>query len=584
MNSSVLYWYDQHAPVLGKSYEAAPAVSGQHWLADLLPQVPAIIMDVGAGTGRDARAFAAAGYDVIAVEPSSGMRTEAAAWPSSPRIRWVSDSLPALLTTARLGIAADVVLLNASWQHVAPGDRSRAFRKLVGLLRSGALLVLTLRHGGGDGRGDYPISVAEVIALGRDHGMQVLREGDAADPLKRSDVTWTNLVLRLPDDGTGALPLLRHLILTDAKSATYKLGLLRSLCRAADGSAGMADYSEDHVVLPLGLVALIWLQLYWPLVDADLPQTPGNKRGGEGLGFAGPGWQALTTGAVSRRDLRVGAIFAGSAAQTVHTALREAVDHVRRMPASFLTFPNGGRILETIHYRTSKPDRSLILDRERLASFGLMRVPRHVWSAMQRFAAWIEPALVSEWRRLIENYAAAQGRVADTGKIAAAMTWLDSARDVALPRARALRLLEQGQALHCVWSGKRLYSETLDVDHCLPWVAWPCGDLWNLVPADRRVNQQGKRDRLPSASALDAAASAIANWWSAAYLRSHDSALPARFVLEARASLPGLQTQEECGPEQVQAAMALQRMRLHRDQGVPEWNFVDRLRVTAQRP
>ena len=38
----------------------------------------------------------------------------------------------------------------------------------------------------------------------------------------------------MADDGTGALPLLRHVILNDAKSATYKLGLLRALCRAAE--------------------------------------------------------------------------------------------------------------------------------------------------------------------------------------------------------------------------------------------------------------------------------------------------------------------------------------------------------------
>jgi hypothetical protein len=74
------------------------------------------------------------------------------------------------------------------------------------------------------------------------------------------------VVLRLPDDGTGALPLLRHLILMDAKSATYKLGLLRSLCRTADGSAGLAEEGGDeHVRLPLGLVALNWLRLYLPL-------------------------------------------------------------------------------------------------------------------------------------------------------------------------------------------------------------------------------------------------------------------------------------------------------------------------------
>jgi hypothetical protein len=119
------------------------------------------------------------------------------------------DSLPGLLTTSRLGLAADVVSLSAVWQHVAPIDRPRAFRKMVGLLRSGGLLALTLRHGPDDGRGAHPVSLEEIEALARNHGLQVLRTVKTADLQRRPDITWTGVVLRLPDDGTGALPLLR---------------------------------------------------------------------------------------------------------------------------------------------------------------------------------------------------------------------------------------------------------------------------------------------------------------------------------------------------------------------------------------
>lgn len=567
-------WYDANAGRLATVYEAVPPTPTREWLADLLPPPPALVVDVGAGTGRDAGAFATAGYDVIAVEPSPGMRAEAERRHASPRIRWLPDSLPGLAATSRLGLAADLVSLSAVWQHVAPPDRPRAFRKLVGLLRSGGLLALTLRHGPDDGRGGHPVGLAEVEALARDHGMQVLRAVGAADRQDRPGVSWTSVVLRLPDDGTGALPLLRHLILADAKSATYKLGLLRALCRAADGAAGLAEEDgDDHVRLPLGLVGLYWLRLYLPLAAADLPQAPGNRRGAEGLGFAGPGWQAMAAGAASQRDLRVGAVFSGAAARAVHAALREAADHVCRMPANFLTYPAGGRILEASRTRVRPPGGTLVLDGPALAAFGTMRVPRHLWTAMQRFAAWVEPALIGEWARLMQGYAAAQGRRLETGTIAAAMTWSDPDRDVALPRARALSLLEEGHAVHCVWSGKRLTAERLDVDHCLPWSAWPCGDLWNLLPADRRVNQRSKRDRLPSADALRAARDAIAAWWRVAYLRPGDAVLPGRFAAEARASLPGLDAGDACCPDEVQAAMALQRVRLRQNQGVPEWSW-----------
>ncbi|MGI4941094.1 MAG: hypothetical protein ACRYHQ_11145, partial [Janthinobacterium lividum] len=206
---------------------------------------------------------------------------------------------------------------------VAPADHPHAFRKLTALLRPGGLLVLTLRHGPDDGRGRHPVSLGEIEALARDHGLQVLRAVAMADLQRRPDITWAAVVLRLPDDGTGALPLLCHLILADAKSTTYKLGLLRVLCRVVDGAAGLAVAEDEaHVRLPLGLVALPWLRLYLPLVQTDLPQASGNRRGAEGLGFAGPGWTALAAGAASTRDLRVGAMLDGEASRVMHAALR----------------------------------------------------------------------------------------------------------------------------------------------------------------------------------------------------------------------------------------------------------------------
>jgi hypothetical protein len=37
-----------------------------------------------------------------------------------------------------------------------------------------------------------------------------------------------------------------------------------------------------------------------------------------------------------------------------------------------------------------------MLDAAYLRRFGEMRVPAHLWHALQRFSAWVEPALVAE--------------------------------------------------------------------------------------------------------------------------------------------------------------------------------------------
>ncbi|WP_145144466.1 HNH endonuclease domain-containing protein [Roseomonas gilardii] len=154
------------------------------------------------------------------------------------------------------------------------------------------------------------------------------------------------------------------------------------------------------------------------------------------------------------------------------------------------------------------------------------------------------------------------------------MTWAEPSRGVALPRERALRLIGAAEGLHCVWSGRRLDAASLDIDHCLPWSAWPCGDLWNLMPAHRQVNQREKRERLPADGRLRAAGGAIQEWWQRAYLAEGDLVLPRRFRDEAGASLTGLAGEAgEPAPEAVFAALRVQRLRLRHDQQVPEWSL-----------
>jgi len=217
-------WYEAHAPTLADAYEALDPARVHGWLTDLLPRVPALVLEVGAGTGRDAAWLARLGHDVVAVEPSAAMRAEGERRQAGVGVRWVVDAMPALAATHRLGLAFDVILLSGVWQHVAPSERARVIRKLLGLLRPGGVLALTLRHGpSGPGPTMHPVSSAEVECLAREHGAVVVRTVETPDQLGRLEVSWTGVALRLPDDGTGALPLLRNVILNDQKNATYKL-------------------------------------------------------------------------------------------------------------------------------------------------------------------------------------------------------------------------------------------------------------------------------------------------------------------------------------------------------------------------
>lgn len=570
---NALNWYDENAERLAVSYEGLAAATVHAWLNGLLPATPGTVFDIGSGTGRDAAWLASLGHEVVGVEPSGAMRVQAASLHEDPRLRWFDDRLPSLSRLTALGLAADLILVSGVWQHVAPTDRTRAFRKLAGLLRSGGLLAITLRDGpAGDGREMHPTSLAEIETLAMASGMAVERVHPAQDAMGRPEVTWTNVALRLPDDGTGALPLLRYLILNDQKSSTYKLGLLRALCRAADGSGGLArDVGDGSVELPLGIVALNWLRLYLPLLKAGLPQSPSDV-GGSGLGFVREGLRSLMAGAAGYLDIRVGSVFGADRAPALHGALKDAAGTIAKMPANFLTYPGGNRIFPVASARRTVCPASILIDAGYLHSFGTMTVPADLWRAMRRFAPWIEPALVSEWTRLMKGYATGRGQKIDEGVAAAAMAWSDPDRDVGSARELALGLLKTGRTLDCVWTGRRLSPQVLDIDHCLPWSAWPCGDLWNLMPSHREVNQRLKREKLPSSETLQAAGVAICDWWASAYMAGSKLTCT-RFMEEATASLPMLQRGQTLEPTDVFNAMSLQRLRLRQDQRVPEWEW-----------
>ena len=564
--------YGTHAAELGLRYDSVGFEQVHDWLLPLLPDPPAAVLDVGAGSGRDAAWLSDRGYEVVAAEPSAPMRAYASHRHPARAVQWIDDRLPGLEVCHRVGTGFDLILLSAVWMHVEPHARERAFRKLVTLLKPGGLVAFTLRHESPSTDPTmHPVSLAELERLALRHGAIVTSCGRAADAFGRDGISWERVIVRLPDDGTGAMPLLRHLIVNNAKSSTYKLALLRTLCRIADGAAGTAmPLDEERVEIPFGLVGLYWLRLYRPLLEANLPQTPVN-RGIDGLGFTGPGYRAMID-SVATIDLRIGARFDSRSAAPLHQALKEACDTIAGMPVRHSNHPDGRPIFEVRRAGRRIRPTDYTTDLALLWSFGSLVMPRHLWQCLTRHEVWVEPALIAEWVRLIRRYADGRGIEVDEGALARAMTWSDPRRDVGIARARALAILST-RPLRCIWSGRSLTAGNLDIDHCLPWFAWPCDALWNLMPAAARVNRDAKRDRLPSDRLLLDARDRILEWWDDAYRNPEDQGIAYRFAQEARASLPGLPIAAgELDSEDVFGALRMQRMRLQNNQQIPPWD------------
>lgn len=156
------------------------------------------ILDIGAGTGRDAAYFARQGHRVLAVEPVDIMRTRAAALHTEAGITWLKDSLPRLQHTLSTEQKFDFVMMNAVWMHFDKIERRAGMRTIANLMTHGARLFMTLRHGPvPKGRRMFDVSGEETIDLAKNHGLKALysaRQGSIQSENKARAIEWTRLV------------------------------------------------------------------------------------------------------------------------------------------------------------------------------------------------------------------------------------------------------------------------------------------------------------------------------------------------------------------------------------------------------
>jgi SAM-dependent methyltransferase len=188
--------YAAEADVLARQYESITFAQAHAPYLHLIPTAPSRVLDIGAGTGRDAAALAEMGHEVVAAEPTAEMRAHAARLHPSPRIEWVDDSLPDLAKLTARAEAFDLVMMTAVWMHLDDGERRRAMPNVAGLVQSVGTFIMSLRYGPVPaGRRMFVVSAEETIALAADAGLALKRRFDnQPGGFSRADVSWVKLV------------------------------------------------------------------------------------------------------------------------------------------------------------------------------------------------------------------------------------------------------------------------------------------------------------------------------------------------------------------------------------------------------
>lgn len=189
--------YGDAAQHLITQYEALRFEDIHRPVLHLFPAPPARVLDIGAGTGRDAAALARLGHSVTAVEPTAPLRAHGETAHAGASIRWLDDLLPALPALRASGERFDLILLTAVWMHLDAAEREAAMATLARLLAPGGRVSMSLRHGPvPQGRRMFEVSAQETAQLAARHGLVQVACMEAADAQGRVDVSWSFLVMQ----------------------------------------------------------------------------------------------------------------------------------------------------------------------------------------------------------------------------------------------------------------------------------------------------------------------------------------------------------------------------------------------------
>jgi SAM-dependent methyltransferase len=171
----------------------------------LLPPGVRRVVDLAAGTGKLTRRLAERGLEVVAVEPSAGMRAEfARVLPGVPVLEGAAEELPLE------DRSVDAVLVGQAWHWVDPGPASREVARV--LVPGGRLgLVWNLR----DPAAAWVAELERIVAEpGLDHDGDDLPAPEVGPPFGALESTRIRWSTRLTPEGVVDLVASRSWVIT----------------------------------------------------------------------------------------------------------------------------------------------------------------------------------------------------------------------------------------------------------------------------------------------------------------------------------------------------------------------------------
>lgn len=153
-------------------------------------------LDLGCGSGRDAKWMAEQGLRVTAVDGCPAMLEQAKNTNHHDNITYSLAIGPAFNSLLAKNTRYDIILCSALIFHFSPDEQNIFFQSLKKLAAPTARCYITLRHGPTpDGRVFFKTGVEDIEDHAQKIGATITPLGRSKDTAKRADVMWDHLFL-----------------------------------------------------------------------------------------------------------------------------------------------------------------------------------------------------------------------------------------------------------------------------------------------------------------------------------------------------------------------------------------------------
>lgn len=528
VDSETLSYYTNNAEDVFQRYESLT----ESGISEFFPSSflkGSKILDVGAGSGRDVRKLLELGFDAYGAEPVGEFRDLAVAKHPELEKRIFQGSLPDNLVSYQ---KYDGVVCSAVLMHLPPNvlfDAILALRDV--LTEQGRLLIsiplkrsdVTADHRDEHGRLFNPLTANQLKLLCKRLAFDCIEEHKTDDALGRNDTAWHTLLFVRKSAAGKPLDRIESVLRNDKKVASYKLALLRAFCDVAEqDDHAVAWNPSGNIAIPTIRIAELWLIYYWPLISSSqmIPQNNAEATGGSAIAFRKPLYELIVE---SAEEFQINDLSDTQLLSAFMLAWKKGVlsDDLQK------------RLKTTL----SKIRNAIITGPVKFASSGEMfshnktndaiEVEAELWLEFCLTGYWVRDSLILRWAELCCRFGFRLPHL----NIGIVMERLLQKPEVEREQALARKIYLQNPNLSCVWTGRELSSNSFDVDHALPFSLWYNNDLWNLLPASKKVNNQ-KRDAIPASSVFLKSRDRIIDNWQFTY-----SVEPELFKFEVQRTL-----------------------------------------------